>query len=78
VDWGEDFRIFDDKLFLLKIGKERESFLRECKEKLERILDVLDGKEEDKGVERDRARRTRDNVNKAERARKEKRDERGR
>jgi len=53
VDWGEDFRIFDDKLFLLKIGKERESFLRECKEKLERILDVLDGKKEDKGVDRE-------------------------
>jgi len=53
VDWGEDFRIFDDKLFLLKIGKERESFLRECKEKLERILDVLDGKKEDKRVDRE-------------------------
>jgi uncharacterized protein YjbI with pentapeptide repeats len=53
VDWGEDFRIFDDKLFLIKIGKERESFLRECREKLEIILDVLEGKKVDKEVERE-------------------------
>jgi uncharacterized protein YjbI with pentapeptide repeats len=53
VDWGEDFRIYDDKLFLIKIGKGRESFLRECEEKLKRILDVLDFKKVDKEVEKE-------------------------
>jgi hypothetical protein len=53
VDWGEDFRIYDDKLFLIKIGKGRESFLRECEEKLKRLLDVLDFKKVDKEVEKE-------------------------
>jgi hypothetical protein len=53
VDWGRDFRIYDDKLFLIKIGKERESFLRECEEKLKRLLDVLDFKKVDNEVEKE-------------------------
>jgi hypothetical protein len=53
VDWGRDFRIYDDKLFLIKIGKGRESFLRECEEKLKRMLDVLDFKRMDNEVEKE-------------------------
>jgi len=47
VDWGEDFKIFDEKLFMIKIGKGKEFFLRECKEKVGRILDVLNGNKDE-------------------------------
>lgn len=54
VDWGEDFRIYDEKLLLLKEEeKEKEIFIKECREKLERILKHLSGEKKDEGVERE-------------------------
>jgi uncharacterized protein YjbI with pentapeptide repeats len=53
VDWGEDFRIFDEKLLLIRMGKEKEVFLKECVEKLQKMLKVLDGKKRYKEVERE-------------------------
>lgn len=53
VGWDRDFKVFDEKLFLIKIGKGRKDFIRECEEKLERILDVLDGRKRDDEIERE-------------------------
>jgi hypothetical protein len=52
ANWGEDFRVFDEKQFLIKTGKKR-TFLKECEEKFKRILDVLGGKKEDEEIERE-------------------------
>ena len=47
IDWGKDFKIFYEKIFLIKTSKGRKAFLRECWRKLERTLDVLDGKKDE-------------------------------
>ncbi|MEM3591620.1 MAG: hypothetical protein QW702_05925 [Candidatus Bathyarchaeia archaeon] len=42
MEWGKDFRIYDEDLFLLMENeKEREIFLKECHDKLKRALDAL-------------------------------------
>ena len=55
VNWDMDFRVFDEKLILIKIGRGKKVFLREYEEKLKRILDVLNGKKRMRNRKRDRA-----------------------
>jgi hypothetical protein len=38
--WGKDFRIFDEKLFLLKLNKEKEKFIKEQKKLLKKIISI--------------------------------------